>query len=113
MGHVLLGSLSDEKLDRYLASVSFQMLTPFTSVDAPELRQAIKQARTDGFAIVSQQLEIALHSIGVPVRNRRNEVIAGLSVSMRDTSLNLASLARELLPRLQSAAENITQGLPS
>ena len=86
-------------------------LTPFTEVDAGQFARTLETVREQGYAIVDQQLEIGLLSIGVPIRNRGGEVFAGLSISFRTSERNQHTPTVEYCASLRTAADRITAGL--
>lgn len=81
MGRVLLAGLDTASLDRYLSTANLRPLTPATIHDAGQLRAAIERAARDGYASVSEELEIGLRSIAAPVHDRDGRVIAAINVS--------------------------------
>lgn len=106
-GHVLLGQLPQAELEAYLAQAPFERLTPHTLTDAGPLRQAIAQAREQGYAVASEQLELGVCGLAVPVQDRAGHVVAALT-----TSLSLARHAPDaiqplFLPGLRDLARRI------
>lgn len=113
MGRVLLAHLDEDSLYASLQSTHLDRLTPRTEQDADRLVQELLQVRELGYAIVDQQLEMGLFSIGVPIRDRSGLVFAGLSASSRRTSMSEGRLVADYLDLLKAAAQRITAGLPS
>ena len=111
MGRVLLAGLSAADLDAYLSDVQTEQLTPRTVTSAADLRSVIEAARTDGHALVDQELELGLRSLAAPIRNSRGRVIAALNVSAHASRSTLDSLRSEVLPHLLKAADQITTAL--
>lgn len=111
MGRVLLAGLAPADLDTYLSDVQTEQLTPRT-VTAPELlRASVDQARTDGYALVDQELELGLRSLAAPIHNSRGRIIAALNVSAHASRSTPDSLRQEVLPHLLQAATQITTAL--
>ncbi|MFK4082938.1 IclR family transcriptional regulator C-terminal domain-containing protein [Kribbella sp. NPDC020789] len=111
MGRVLLSGLPTPELDAYLADVRTEQLTPQTATSPDSLRAAIEQARSDGYALVDQELELGLRSLAAPIHNSRGRIIAALNVSAHASRSTLDSLRQEVLPHLLRAAEQITTAL--
>jgi IclR family pca regulon transcriptional regulator len=108
MGRVLLAGLSDDELERYVASTRFEQLTPNTVTDPDRFRSIIAKVRDDGYALVDQELELGVRSIGAPIRNRREEVIAAMNVSCHASRFDVKTMRRELMPRLVETAAEIS-----
>jgi IclR family pca regulon transcriptional regulator len=113
IGRALLAGLPDKELDAHLSTAHLAALTPFTVTDPEQIKSAIASIHDDGYAIVSQQLEIALYSIGVPIRDRRGVTHSAISLSLRDAAVREASLTTAYLPLLQKAAAEIAAALPA
>lgn len=111
MGRVLLAGLPDDELTSYLESVRTESLTDRTVTSADDLRATIAKARTDGYALVDQELELGLRSIAAPIHNSRGRIIAALNVSAHASRSTPTSLCEEFLPPLHAAAEQITTAL--
>ena len=111
MGRVLLAGLDDEALDRWLADDPLRPLTPRTVRTAKALRREIAAVRRQGYAQVSQELDLGLFSIAVPIRDRRREVVAALNIGT-SFSLEVEKRARErFLPALVRAQRAIEWAL--
>jgi IclR family pca regulon transcriptional regulator len=111
MGRVLLAGLADDELTSYLSSLQAEALTPRTATAADKLRETIDRARTDGYALVDQELELGLRSIAAPIHDARGRIIAALNVSAHASRSTLTSLRTDVVPHLQTAANQITTAL--
>ncbi|HET8739879.1 MAG TPA: IclR family transcriptional regulator C-terminal domain-containing protein [Acidimicrobiia bacterium] len=108
MGRVLLAGLDDEQLDAYIAETRFEQLTPNTVTDPTRFRAIVEKVREDGYALVDQELELGVRSIGAPIRNKRDEVIAAMNVSCHASRFDVKRMRRELQPRLIETAAEIS-----
>jgi IclR family pca regulon transcriptional regulator len=111
MGRVLLAHLSDDLRSRYLQKIKLHAYTPHTIITKAELRVELDKVRAQGYAIVDQELEIGLRSIAVPVRRRDQVVVAAVNAGVHVARADSRTLAREFLPVLQRAADDITAAL--
>lgn len=107
MGRVLLAGLSTTELDAFLGRARITAKTDRTVTDRHELARIVARARTNGYAIVDQELEIGLRSIAVPIRDRAGSVVAAINVSTQSARMPLSEMEREFLPLLQKAANSI------
>lgn len=108
MGRVLLSGLSDEDLKEYISRTKFEKLTPNTITDPRRLRSILSKVRSDGFALVDQELEEGVRSIAAPIRNSRGEVIAAMNVSGHASRVDVDRMLEEFKPRLLEAASEIS-----
>jgi IclR family transcriptional regulator, pca regulon regulatory protein len=111
LGHVLLAGLPAPDLDAYLATADLQPFTRHTLADAGCLRAELARVRTQGWALVDEELEIGVRSIAAPLHNRTGCVVAAMNVSAPASRVTLDTLRRELLPPLLEAAERISEML--
>jgi IclR family pca regulon transcriptional regulator len=111
MGRVLLAALSDEDLEKYLARADFQRLTSRTIGGADALRTELAKVRSQGWALVDQELEDGLRSVAAPIHNRAGGVVAAVNLSAHASRSSLEALRRDLLPHLLSATAGIDADL--
>jgi IclR family pca regulon transcriptional regulator len=112
MGRVLLGALPEPELERYVSSASFPSFTAHTIADRKRLREAIERARRDDYALVDQELEIGLRSLAVPIRDRRDRVIAAMTVCVHAVRFTPAEMLERILPELRVTAAQIQRAIP-
>lgn len=108
MGRVLLAGLSDEEVNEYLAKIELRKLTPHTITDPSELRERLDEVRSQGFALVDQELEEGVRSIAAPITNSRGDVIAAMNISCHASRVTVARMKSEFKPRLIATAEEIS-----
>ena len=108
MGRVLLGALSEAQLNAYLDGVTIEPLTDRTVTDKDILRAEIQRARSQGFYVLDQELEIGVRSIAVPVVSQQdNRVVAAINIATNSAIVSKRRLMSEFLPKLRSAAGKI------
>jgi IclR family pca regulon transcriptional regulator len=113
MGRVLLAGLPDQALDAYLGAVTLDHLTSRTVNTATALRSELTKVRTQGFALVDQELEEGLRAVAAPIRDRAGKVVAALNISAHASRTSLESMRRNLVPPLLAAAARISADLPA
>lgn len=99
-GRVLLASLAPAQVAAYLDGVAPEKLTEYTIVDKPRLALEIDRARAQGYAVVNQELELGLRTIGVPLRNFRGETVAAMNVSLHAARMPVEDIVERCLPSL-------------
>jgi IclR family transcriptional regulator, pca regulon regulatory protein len=100
MGRVLLAGLPPDEASRRIAASERRRLTPYTVTAVPDLVRAVDAARTDGYAIVEQELEVGLVSIAVPVIDARGRVVAALNAGLQAQRGERTLLVATVLPKL-------------
>lgn len=109
MGRVLLSDLPEDELDARLAASELIAYTPGTATDPAVLREQIAVVRRQGWALVEQELEPALISLAVPIRDRRRGVFAAINVSGHSSRISAQTMIDSFLPKLQATAEEISR----
>jgi IclR family transcriptional regulator, pca regulon regulatory protein len=106
-GRVLLACASEQRRARFLSRVKLTRHTPHTIVDRKQLRGELDRVRSDGYAIIDQELELGLRSIAVPIRRADGMAVAAMNVGVQAGRVDLRSMQRGVLPVLKSAAGEI------
>lgn len=112
IGRVLLAGLPAAQLRDWLARAPLEKYTSYTLTARAALERELEEVRAAGFSLVDQELAHGLRSIGVPIRNRAGEAVAGISVSVVEGQLGRDDMIRRYLRPLQDAAAEVTQSLP-
>ena len=112
LGRVLLAALPDAELDAYLARVTLLPRTEYTVTDAARLRTILLQVRSDGYAVNSEELELGLRSIAVPVRGASGRVLAALNVGAQAARVPAQRMIDDFLPVLRAGAQELAVLLP-
>jgi IclR family pca regulon transcriptional regulator len=110
-GRVLLAFLPPEDLDRFLSSAKLDALTDRTETDPDRLRHVLEKVRSQGYALVDQEVEEGVRSVAVPLHDARGVVIAAMNVSSYASRVSVGAVRQEVLPRLLAAAEQIDADL--
>jgi len=111
MGRVLLAAKEDSEIDELLAKTSFKRFTKYTLIEPAAIKAEIQRARTEGYAICDQELEIGLRSLAVPIKNRRGKTVAAINVSSQPLKMSESKLIKEILPQLRQAASKISDAI--
>jgi IclR family transcriptional regulator, pca regulon regulatory protein len=113
IGRVLLAALDPKELHKRLGGMKLEKYTSRTPASRAELENLLNQTRDQGFSLVDQELEIGLRALGVPIRNRAGDVVAGMSVSLVEAPMTSEVIIERYLAPLQSAAKEVTESLPA
>ncbi len=113
MGRVLLAGLSDEEVDEHIGRIHLEPLTESTITDPRRLRDAIREVRGQGWALVDQELEVGVRSIAAPISVGSGTVRAAINVSGHATRVSVERLREDFLPLLLATAATISVGVGS
>ncbi|MBY3235234.1 helix-turn-helix domain-containing protein [Rhizobium laguerreae] len=101
MGRVLLAALSESEARAILARSELKQNTANTKTKPDELIAEFRRVRTEGYAIIDQELEIGLCSIAVPVDNDRGETVAAINIGAPAALVPAAEMKERYLSLLQ------------
>lgn len=113
MGRVLLAAAPPEVVDRYLVDPGLEPLTPHTITDPDQFRDALDQARAQGWALVSEERERGLIAVSAPIRDHTGHVVAALSSSSSTGRTSPGHMERYVIPVLARIAKEISAALGS
>jgi IclR family pca regulon transcriptional regulator len=104
MGRALLASLDEQQLSSYLQRVELKTLTLKTITDKRALTNIIRKVRSDGFALVDEELELGLRSIAVPVKARHKGTVAAMNIGVHAVRVSTREMLDRFLPILKDNA---------
>jgi IclR family pca regulon transcriptional regulator len=105
LGRAILAYQPPEVIDAYLQRVRLEARTPKTVTDKAELRRVLEATRTQGYALVNEELEFGLRSIAVPVIQKSGQVTIALNLSAQAGRVSAAEMKERFLPSLNGASE--------
>lgn len=106
-GRVLLAAMPDDEFAAWMKDCNLPRLTAYTCTDMTEFRSIIAQIKTADYAVVSQEHELGVHALAVPVRDMVGKTLAALNVVTQPARSEPEVLRRDLLPLLQEAARDL------
>ena len=110
-GKVLLAALADREIRQILDRLKPVRHTIKTKLRREEWLQAIREARSRGYAVSDEEYEMGLRSISVPVYNAAGSVVAAMSASTQSARMTVEQMVRELLPPLHRGSRALSQML--
>jgi len=107
-GRMLLAGLQPAALQDWLKGRHLARLTPLTTVEVAGLRQAVAEARRQDWCLASEEHELGVVAIAVPLRDLQGRMVAALNVVVSSArQIDAAALQRDLLPLLLDAAREV------
>lgn len=91
-GKVLLASLDEPELARYLDSAEFRQRTVNTITTETRLRKELQEIARLGFAVDDEELTDNVCCVSAPVRESTGRVIAALSIAMPKSRFRRAAI---------------------
>lgn len=112
-GRVLLAGLHEHELGPILSRCELAESVSSTPVNHKQLTRAITEARINGYAFTSQELEIGLTAIAVPIVDRQGRTVAAINIAGHVQRNTREQMLNQNLPVLQGAAHEINAALAS
>jgi len=106
-GRVLLAALPRAEFQAWMKGRLLERLTLHTVTEARLFRALIEQVRHDDFCLSSEEHELGVHALAVPLRNLQGRTVAALNVVASTARMSGATMQRELLPMLWEAAREV------
>ena len=106
-GRVLLAAQTKAAFNAWMKGKELARLTAHTVVDPKKFRALVAQVRAQDWCVASQEHELGVHALAVPLRNMQGVTVAALNVVTSPQRLQPGPLERELLPLLQDAAREL------
>ena len=106
-GRVLLAAKTKTAFSQWMKGRHLNRLTPLTTVDAKAFRAIIEKTRHADFCMASEEHELGVHALAVPLRNAKGVVVAALNVVASQSRLSTVAMQRDLLPLLFEAAREL------
>jgi IclR family transcriptional regulator, pca regulon regulatory protein len=106
-GRVLLAAKTKTMFNEWMKGRYLQRLTPKTTVDVRSFRALIEKVRQNDFCIASEEHELGVHALAVPLRNSKGVTVAALNAVASDSRISALDMQRDLLPLLFEAAREL------
>lgn len=106
-GRVLLAARPRTEFSRWLKGRELPRLTAHTLVDARRLRAAVDEARQQDWCVASEEHELGVHALAVPLRNLEGRTVAAMNAVAPPQRLDPRVLQKDLLPLLLEAAREL------
>lgn len=107
LGRALLAAWPEEEVAELWESSDRSSPTPHTVDSLESLRKRLREARTSGFALVDQELEVGVRSIAAPLHDVSGRTVAAINVSTHVSRTSKSDLRKRFVPALMRAASQI------
>lgn len=106
-GRLLLAAKPRAGFNAWMKGRELPRLTAHTIVDAKKFRAAIDEIRTRDWSYASEEHELGVHALAVPLRNLQGQTVAALNVVAPPQRLGAKSMESAMLPVLLDAAREL------
>jgi IclR family transcriptional regulator, pca regulon regulatory protein len=103
-GRVLLAAKGKVDFNAWMKGRELPRLTGHTLADPRAFRALIEQVRQQDFCAASEEHELGVHAVAVPLRDMDGRTVAALNVVTTRQRIEPRSLQKDLLPLLWEAA---------
>lgn len=104
-GRIWLSQMSAAELREQLSRLSLYRLTPQTLTSRVELQKVLREVRKQDYAFVSEEHELGIAALAVPVRDMKGRLQAALNVVVSRQEFPTNEWVRVYLPYLQEVAQ--------
>lgn len=106
-GRVLLAAKPRSEFSAWMKGRELPRLTAHTLVDARKFRALVAEVRQRDYCVASEEHELGVHALAVPLRDMAGATVAALNVVAAPQRLQLGALEKDLLPLLLEAAREL------
>ncbi|CAN7259269.1 IclR family transcriptional regulator domain-containing protein [Polaromonas sp. LjRoot131] len=110
-GRILLAAKTKSEFSAWLKAKTetgnLARLTLHTTTDPRKLKALVEQVRLDDFCLASEEHELGVHALAVPLRDMQGRTVAALNVVSSPQRLRVEVMQKELLPLLLDAAREL------
>ncbi|NML48182.1 helix-turn-helix domain-containing protein [Ramlibacter sp. G-1-2-2] len=106
-GRVLLAAKTRADFNAWMKGRELARLTAHTQVDPKRFRALIEEVRQQDWCVASEEHELSVHALAVPLRNMEGRTVAALNVVAPPQRLEARVLQKDLLPLLLEAAREL------
>jgi IclR family pca regulon transcriptional regulator len=106
-GRVLLAAKTRAEFNAWMKGRELPRLTAHTVIDAKKFRAAIDEVRQRDRAYASEEHELGVHALAVPLRNMAGRTVAALNVVTPPARFSARQMESAFLPPLLDAAREL------
>jgi IclR family pca regulon transcriptional regulator len=106
-GRVLLAAKSKVDFRAWMKGRELARLTSHTIVEPRNFQAVIEKVRADDYCLASEEHELGVHALAVPLRTLQGHTAAALNLVAGPGRLQTRTLQHELLPLLLEAAREL------
>ena len=106
-GRVLLAAMPRPALTAWMKGRELPRLTPHTVTQPRAFREVLDTVRRQDWCLASQEHEIGVHALAVPLRDLQGHTVAALNMIASPQRVDLDAMRQQMLPLLEDAAREL------
>ena len=106
-GRVLLAALDRPAFAAWMKQHPLHRVTPLTLTDPKAFRALIAQVRAQDYCLASEEHELGVHALAVPLRDLQGRTVAAINVVSTRQRLQPDAVAQYWLPLLHEAVREL------
>ncbi|MRD45675.1 IclR family transcriptional regulator C-terminal domain-containing protein [Caenimonas koreensis] len=106
-GRVLLAAKSRADFNAWMKGRELPRLTSRTVIDTRKFKALIDQVRVADYCVASEEHELGVHALAVPLRNMQGHTVAAINVVATPQTFDPSQWQRDMLPSLLDAAREV------
>jgi IclR family pca regulon transcriptional regulator len=103
----LLAAKTKAAFNEWMKGRNLARMTPQTTTDPKLFRALIEKIRKEDFCLSSEEHELGVHALAVPLRNTKGVTVAALNVVASQSRLSPLAMQQDLLPLLFETAREL------
>ncbi|WP_306151761.1 IclR family transcriptional regulator [Roseovarius sp. MMSF_3281] len=107
-GRAMLSTFPENERKHAVENWPIKRFTPSTTTDRVKIREKVEQAVVDGFAISTGQMILNEIGIATPITSHDGRAYAAVQCSVSAHTYTQEKIEKDLLPKLQDAANSIS-----
>lgn len=111
-GLLYLASLPEDRLAAALERIDYKAHGPRTAMASADVLARLAVVREQNYAMSDQELAPGLVTVSVPVRDRRERLLAAVSTSILSSEATAALVRKRVVPALLAAAPRLSALVP-
>lgn len=111
LGRALLSGLPAAQAERRIRAMDRQKLTERTGGSLAVLAGMVDRCRQSGYSVSDGEIEAAVRSMAVPIRDEDGAVVAAMSISVRADRMPMHEFERAFAPLLKKSRDDLESRL--
>ena len=107
MGRVMLAALPEAEARQRIGSDPLPRRTPHTLTEPEAILSELSRVRSQGYAVIDQEVEIGLRSVAVPLMSARRVTVAAVNFGLPARGEPIEPLIERYLPALRSVSARL------
>ncbi len=111
VGKVLLNSLSEIELERFLNFTTLEKFTPNTLTSPEKIKNVLKQVKQKGYALDLEETEVGIRCAAAPIFNHKGKLCSAIGISGPASRISVSFLKGELALYVKETAMEVSSEL--